>query len=156
MSGTAVGRAIDYLFTAVTALPVCADPVVVADGYSQSRADLMVWLGVNNEDGTSDIASDWAGLGANREDETFAVPCLIESFWGGGDEAIKPARDAAIPIFDAINALIRTDHTLGGALSSPSGAALRDMRLVQTNTPEEAGGGRYARIYFNVHCSSRF
>lgn len=153
--GTAVGRAIDYLFTQATALPECADPVVVSDGYPQTRADLHLDIGVTNEDGTSEVGSDWAGLGANREDETFNIPCLIESYWGGGDEAVKPARDAAIVILDALNAKIRTDRSLGAALSSGH-AAIRDVRLVQTNNPDEAGGGRYARIYFNVQCSSRF
>jgi hypothetical protein len=156
VTGTAVGRAIDYLVAQTTALPECADPIVVADAYSASRADLMITIGVSNTDDTAEIPSTWAGLGANREDETFDIPCLIDSYVGGGDEAVKPARDAAITVLDAINAMIRADRTLGGALASPGVAAVRDVRLIQTNTPDEAGGGRYARLYWNTHCSSRF
>lgn len=153
--GTAVGRAIDYLVTSVRALPECADPVVVSDGYTARRGNTMVWLGVSNEDGTSEVGVDWAGLGAQREDESFDIPCLIEVYRGGADNAVKPARDAAIVILDAINAKVRTDRSLGGALA-PGAAGVRDIRLRQTADPEEAGDGRYARIYFNVRCTSRF
>lgn len=156
MAGTSLGRAIDYLVTSVTALPECAAPVVVSDGYPTRRANLMVVIGVTNEDGTSEVESDWAGLGANHEDEDFRIPCLIESYLGGADAVVKPARDAAITILDAINAKVRTDRSLGGALTSPGAAALRDVRLVQTSAPEEAGDGRYARFYFNVRCTARF
>lgn len=154
--GTSLGRAIDYLVTSVTALPECASPIVVADGYTARRAADMVWIGVTNEDGTSEVKSDWAGLGAGKEDEDFDVPCLIETYRGGGDGVVKPTRDAAITILDAINAKIRLDRSLGGGLTLPGWAAVRDVRLVQTSTPEEAGDGRYARIYFNVKCTARF
>ena len=153
--GTKVGAAMDYLVTTVTELPECAAPVVVSDGYTSRRSDTIVWLGVTNEDGSSEVDVEWAGLGASREDESFDIPCLVEAYRGGGDEAVKPARDAAVTILDAINAAVRADRSLGGALTTGA-AALRAIRLVQTADPEEAGDGRYARIYFAVRCTNRF
>lgn len=152
--GTRLALAADYLYATTKSLPECAD-AVVADGYTARRGSLMVWLGVTNEDGTSDISIDWAGLGAGREDESFDIPCLIEASAGGGDAAVKPARDQAVTILDAINAAIRADRSMAGILS-PGYAAIRDIRLAQTADPTEAGDGRYARIYFAVRCTSRF
>ncbi len=156
MSGTSVGRAIDYLVTQITALPECASPVIVSDGYTARRGAQMVWVGVTSADGTSDVKSDWAGIGAQREDETFDIPMLIEQSAGGGDVAVKVVRDRALVILDAINAKIRTDRSLGGALTLPGWAAVRDVRLTQTADPEEAGEGRFARVFFVVRCTARF
>lgn len=152
--GTAIGRAVDYLVAQLPLLPALASPVVVSDGFPITRADLLVAIGVTNEDGASEYNIDWAGLGANREDEAFDIPCLIDSYVGGATQ--KAPRDAAVTVLDAINAKIRLDRTLGGALGPPGVAAIRDVRLVQTSTSEEAGEGRYARCYFNVRCTSRF
>jgi len=155
MPGTAIGRAVDYLVTQITALPAAAQ-AVVSDGFPASRADLMVSVGVTNEDGGSEFEINWAGLGAGREDELFSIPVLIEAYAGGGPEVMSTVRLNAVAVLDAVNGLIRTDRTLGGALTSPGVAQVRNIRLVQTNTPEEAGEGRYARIYLDVVCTSRF
>ena len=116
----------------------------------------MVWIGVSSEDGRSEVESDWAGIGAQREDEAFDIPCLIECYVGGSDPAVKPARDRALTILNAINAAIRTDRSLAGALSSPGWAAVRKVRLAQTADVIEAGDGRYARVFFAVTCIARF
>ena len=154
MPGTALADALDYLVTETRALSECEAPVVVSDGFPVTDADIVVAIGVTNEDGASELDADWAGLGAGREDETFDIPCLIDSYAGGTNQSIP--RRAAVVVLDAIAARIRQDRSLGGALNSPGLAAIRDVRLVQTSTAEEAADGRYARIYFNVRCTSRF
>src|SRR5688572_11689051 len=109
--GTAMADAIDYLYEQISALPECARPVLVSDGFPIANADLRVDIGVSNEDNTSEVNTEWAGLGAQREDETFEIPCLIEAYTGGA-VAATPRRSAVV-VLDAINSLVRSDRSLG-------------------------------------------
>lgn len=152
MSTSAVPGAIDYLVATITAL--CADPVVVADGYAPVVANgSLVLVGVDEQTGETQSTSVWAALGAKKQDEVFEIPLAI--YCHSGDSSAKEVRDAAFAIFNPIRTSLVSDPTLGGVLQSPGIAEVTPARLVQTFTDTEANAGRLARIYFTVHCQSR-
>ncbi len=155
MATSTIPAAIDYIVTTVTALPVCAAPVIVCDGWPDARADTGVVIGVTPEDSSTQGGKEWAELGARAQWEEYAVPCIIWARRVGGS-AMKDARDAAFAIFDAIDTALRTPDgvTLGGVLKS-STALLSDPVLQQTGSADQAGEGRMAEIHFSVVCRSR-
>lgn len=154
MATSSIPAAIDYLVGQVTALPACALPVVVSDGWPDARADTGVAIGITPDDGDTEDDIVHSQLGAQMEREQYLVPCEIW-VWKAGTGAVKRARDAAFVIYDAIVTRIRTDRTLGGALHSGS-AIVANMRVRQTRSAPEAGEGRMCEIRFVVSCGNRF
>lgn len=153
---SSIPAAIDYLVSTVRALPECAPPVSVHDGFPAGTGNPAVAIGVvPNEDGVTARESVHAQLGAQAEYETFSIPVAIESWIGGGEEAMKPARDAAFTIFNAINTAVRADRTLGGVLHGGA-AILTSTRVDQTVTADAAGEGRSCSVMFLVQCKNRF
>jgi hypothetical protein len=151
MATSCIPAAIDYLVAQITALPECAAPVVVHDGWPDSRGDRGVVVGITPEDDDSEAPSVHAALGAQMEYESPIIPCLLWSYVGGGSQsgAMKSARDAAFVIYNAIITKVRADRTLGGAVHS--GAALvTGMTMRQTGSAAEAGSGRICEIRFVV------
>lgn len=156
MAISSIPAAIDYLVATVRLLPECGPPVTVHDGFPAGTGNPAVAIGVvPHEDGVTARESIHAQLGAQAEYETFNIPVIIESWVGGGEEAMKPARDAAFRIFDAINTAVRADRTLGGALHGGA-AILTSTRVDQTATAEAAGEGRACSVMFLVNCKNRF
>ena len=149
--------AVDWLVTNITALPECAAPVVVADGWPPERADKAVVVGLTPEDPETGNETAYAELGAQMEWENVSIPCIAWAYVGGGEEAMKTARDAVYTIMDAIGALLRTTagRTLGGAVHSGA-AAIRNVRTVQTGDVEPAGAGRSCEVRFNIAYNNRF
>ncbi len=153
MATSAIPAAIDYLVATATALPECAAPVRVFDGWPDARADVALVIGVTPEDSATEDSVNHGNLGAQAQWEDFTVPCII---WcrrvGGG--AMKQARDGAFVILNALDTHLRTHRDLGGALRSGTAIAT-NVVIRQTDTAEEAGDGRVCEIHFDVLCRSR-
>lgn len=87
------------------------------DGLDDSGDDyLMVgWDDPDNDRGNSGEArQSWAGLGARARDEEGTVTCLVLCRDGGNQ--IATARASAKAITDQIEADLRSDPNLGGAV----------------------------------------
>lgn len=155
--GSSIPAAVDYLVAQVTALPECALPVVVYDGWPLRDADVAVAIGVVPEGEDIDVEVVHAQLGANLEYETPVVPCIVWARKVAGDptKATKQARDAAFAIYDAIVAKVRADRTLGGAVRSGA-AIVTGLRMDQTSDAPEAGEGRTCELRFHVAWKNRF
>lgn len=153
MATSAIPAAIDYLVTAIRALPECAEPVVVEDGYPTRSAPVGVGIGVIPGDDTTEDEIVHAQLGAQMEWETFEIPFMVWAHDGGANA--KVPRDAVFAIYNAIVTKVRQDRTLGGALHSGA-AIVHNMRMEQTGTAEEAGYGRMCEIRSSVGCKNRF
>lgn len=153
---SSIPGAMDWLVANIGALPECAAPVGVFDGWP-GRADVGVVIGITPEDDETGAEPMHAELGAQKEWEEYAIPCMVWAYKGGAQEAMKTARDAAFVVFDAIQTLIRTasGRTLGDNLHSGT-AAVRSWRIAQTGDAEEAGTGRTCTIRFNILCKNRF
>jgi hypothetical protein len=163
---SALPAVIDYLVATIGALPACAAPCVVSDGYlPELVAGPIVLVGVDEQTGETQSASIFNVLGAKSSDETFEIPCAIYSTYLGTSDSASP-RNAAFAIYDAILTAIRADPTFGDSTYSGAGGAfspqlggfgfISAFKFVQTNTSEEASGGRIARIYFTVKCRNYF
>lgn len=153
---SSIPAAIDYLVATIGALPECAAPVIVEDGWPTRSSPKGVGIGVIPGDDTTDDEVTIAQLGAGMEWEEYDIPCIVWAHVGGS--SAKEARDAAFAIFDAIVAAVRVNpagRTLGGALNS-NFAMVRNVRMVQTGTAERAGDGRMCEIRFSVHAKNRF
>ena len=153
---SSIPAAIDYLVTNIGALTECAAPVIVEDGWPTRSAPSGVAVGVIPGDGITDDEVTHAQLGAQMEWEQYEIPCIVWAHVGGN--TAKTARDAAFAIYNAIVALVRTNpagRTLGGALNS-NVAIVHNVRVVQTDTAEDAGEGRRCEIRFSVGCKNRF
>lgn len=153
MAQSAIPAAIDYLVAAITALPECALPVIVEDGWPTRSSPTGVGIGVIPGDGTTDTEVVHAQLGAQMEREVFEVPGIVWAHVGG--TSAKTARDAAFAIYNAIITKVRLDRTLGGALHSGA-AIVHSVRAVQTDSAMEAGAGRMCEIRFSIGCGNRF
>lgn len=154
MVTSSIPAALDYLVTTARALPEAAAPVAVFDGWPD-RADIALVIGITPEDPETENDPVHAEVGAQMEWENYDIPCIIWAYKGGGQEAMKTARDAAFVLFNAVMTMIRTDRTLGGALHSGA-AAVRNIRVQQTGTADEAGLGRRCEIRFNITGKNRF
>lgn len=153
MATSAIPAAIDYLVAAITALPECALPVIVEDGWPTRSAPVGVGIGVIPGDGTTDTEVVHAQLGAQMERERFEIPGIVWAHIGG--TSAKTARDMVFGIYNAVVTKVRQDRTLGGALHS--GAAIVALRrLEQTDTAAEGGDGRMCEARFVVVCDNRF
>lgn len=156
MATSSIPAAIDYLFTTISALPACAAPVVVCDGWPDQRADTGVVVGVTPEDPATEDAVTHGQLGAQTQWEEYTIPCVIWARKVGGVRPMKAARDAAFVILNAIDSHLRTPigRALGGALNSGSAMAT-NVLIHQTGTAQEAGDGRVCEIHFDIVCKSR-
>ncbi len=154
MATSSIPAGIDYLVAQVTALPECALPVIVEDGFPARWADDVVVIGITPEDDDTENPVLHAQLGAQLEYEDPAVPCLVRSY-RAGENAMKAARAAAFGMYDAIVTRVRADRSLGGAVHSGA-AIVTGMRMTQTGQAVEAGAGRTCDIRFVVTWHNRF
>lgn len=91
---------------------------------------------------------EWAGLGAQRMDESFDIPCHLEC--ASGDEDATALRDAAFDLLDDLTASLAADPTLGGLIDL--GAAVFGRGSL---TPVQRSKGASVAIRFLVHCETR-
>lgn len=159
MATSSIPAAIDWLVANIRALPECAAPVTVHDGWPVGSAQTGVAIGVRpvQQEGSTRSEQTFAQLGANMEWEEYDIPIQVAAYVGGAEEAAKTARDAAFVIYNAVLNLIRTTagRTLGGALKS-NHAQIVNFDLDQTASPEEAGEGRVCTLSFYVRGKNRF
>jgi hypothetical protein len=151
---SSIPGAIDYLYATVAALPQCAAPVVVSDGWPDLDGDVGVVIGLTPDDATTDDEVTHGQLGAQTQWETYAIPCVIWARVGG--TSMKAARDQAFSILDAIDSHLRTPtgRTLGGVLHSGTAYA-GNVVIHQTGDAAQAGEGRTCEIRFDIVCKSR-
>ena len=158
--GTSVGGAIDYIVANLAAPITAVDPTaVVVDNDPTVTSQSLVVIGRSSaEDASAGAGSQTiVVLGANERQENYVIPCFVSVYRQG--PAQKPARDAAIALFDAVGHLIAADPTLGGLLKKGRIALIESMQLVQTrdsNDTGDAGAMRLAFILFGINCTNTY
>ena len=158
--GTSLGGAIDYLVAALPTLLTAVDSTaLVVDNYPTKTSQAMVIIGRSDPD--SAMAGDGTQmivqLGAGRREESYSIPCFISVYRPGPTQ--KPARDAAIALFDVVAHLVAADPSLGSLLQLGRMAYIERMQLVQTRDSEDAGGAgsmRLALLSFDIHVSNSY
>lgn len=96
-----------------------------------------------------DTTSDWASLGAHRQEERYEVVNALV-VWAGDDseEALQTAFLRAYEVFDAIGTAVADDITLDGAV--------RESRIGTHGTAvEQTGRGVSVTVTFRLSCASR-
>ncbi len=114
-----LGAAEDGLYTAVAARPGFAGvPFDRANPGSALQTPQHVWIG------SSEVTAqtwDVTGAGAQLRQEAFTVQVYIRAV----DTDVRAARDKALTLAGEVEAALRADWTLGGAVFSASVAAMR-------------------------------
>ena len=158
--GTSVGAAIDYIVATLTPAVIAVDPAaIVVDNDPMFSSQSIVVIG--RTDPENAMAGDGSqmiiNLGALERQEDYVIPCFISVYRQG--PAQKPARDAAIALFDATAHMIAADVTLGNLLRKGRRAEIARMQLVQTrdsNDTGDAGAMRLAIIVFDIHVTNTY
>ena len=152
MATSSIPAAIDWLVATASDLAALAAPAAVYDGWPSGRADTALVIGVTPDDAETGDIPVWAQVGAQTTWEQVAIPCVIWAYRGGS--TMKTARDAAFAVLNALDGMLRTDPTLGGAIHSGA-ALLTNVRVMQTGNAPEAGEGRTCEIHFEIVYKSR-
>lgn len=98
---------------------------------------------------TENWAQDWAGLGAQRKNETFdIVGCVIS--WSG-DVSVPERRATALAVLAAVESDLRAAANIGLGLPAPTVAAWASGQLFQEQGPK----GLQARIPFSISVQTR-
>jgi hypothetical protein len=164
--GVSIGKAIDYLvsgtntagMTLLAALLAVDATAVLADNMPDAGSQSMVFIGRTSPDdaATGAISRQFIVLGATRSSEDYIIPCFISVTRPG--PAQKPARDAALALFDTIAHWVQADLTLGGVLTNGRSANIADLQLTQTRDDEDTSGGaqQVAWVMFGIHCTNLY
>jgi hypothetical protein len=145
---SSIPAALDYLVAAVRDLPEAGPPVAVSDGWPVQRSDDEIVIGIDTDDGNSQVGADYAQL-SRMEEEEVAVPCVVAVRRGGSDAA-SAARTAAFGLLDAVRGLVASDRTLGGAVRQGLPARVAGWTMAQTSDAQQAGEGRVCQITFTL------
>ncbi|MFI0484886.1 hypothetical protein [Actinomadura sp. 9N215] len=128
---TQIPDAIDKLVALFeAALPV---GTVVADGPQVSfpTGEWAVVGGdgpVDEEEDAARSTQAWKGLGAMVRDEAIDVTCAVGSSTGNAETTLRPRREAATALLQAIEDGLRADPGLGG-FTTGGAAAVTDVAL---------------------------
>jgi hypothetical protein len=154
VSGTVLADTVDYLVGMIRALPVCAAPVQVSDGWPGTfQAQTLVCVGGGPEDSEQSTSRTWLGVGSSRtREETFQVLVYIRAWTGGTTQ--KTSRDKAVSIYKAVEAALLADMRLGALLFTYP-AEIGDMDISQTKA-DTAQVGRLTEIRFTVNVRNRY
>jgi hypothetical protein len=151
--GTSIGRVIDYLVAGLAGPLTALDPLArVVD--NQPNADSESWVVIgraSDEQATVGNAETvYTELGAGRIEESYTLPGYVQVYRSGPSQ--KPARDAAIVLFDGIVKFVYADPTLGGIITRGRVGVVSRMSLTQTQDDDDTGGGdlRLAAIEFEL------
>jgi hypothetical protein len=150
---SSIPAVIDWLVAHIGALPECAAPVVVSDGWPLKRNATGVEIGVTPEDSQIENQAMPAQLGGQLDDEQYDIPITVRGWTGGTSQ--KTARDTAFTIANAIWGLLRTHPTVDDLLNSGA-VQITDTGIRQTGDVASAGQGRRCEVRFTVHCRNRF
>src|SRR3954470_22502108 len=132
--GVSIGAAIDYLVAGLAAPLIAVDPAaVVIDGIEgeDQRSQSQVWIGKHDPQQTSaaDGGQELLVLGAGRVQEDYEIPCVVWASRKG--PTLKPARDAAIAMFDVVASFIAADRTMTGILKQGRFSEVSSFQLDQ-------------------------
>lgn len=158
--GTSIGGAIDYFVAQLPALVAAVDSTaVVVDNDPSVSSQSMVIIGRTEPENA--LAADGSqlivSLGALEREETYLIPCFISVYRQGPTQ--KPARDAAIALFDVVAHLVAADTTLGGLLRKGRRASVDRMQLVQTRDSGDTGDSgsmRLAMVIFDIQVMNTY
>jgi hypothetical protein len=152
MTSSAVPGTIDALVTLIGQLPVVSQyNVQVSDGICVDQATNLVVIGGgrgNDVSGTQTYAG--AAAGAPPRNESFDIELLISGFVGSADQ--KTARDTAYAIFSGIATFVRSNSTLGGAVTK---CQISTFQVAQT-TADDAAQGRNCDITVGLSCDAYY
>lgn len=120
MTITALPQVIAGILTNLNAAQSLKDlEVVIYDGPEVDNSYPGDWIGIGHngsEDGEISAGqgqNSWRGLGAKRMEETATIDCIISTWDGDTDVAAKRVR--AYAILSAVDTIIRSDPSFGGA-----------------------------------------
>lgn len=86
--------------------------IPVLDGPSVQRPERTVLcVGADMDTSATPFVTSWAGQGAQRRNLTLDVPCLL--YARDGSTSLKPLRDAAAGVLEALDGLFRPAADLG-------------------------------------------
>lgn len=154
--GVSIGAAIDYLVAGLQAPVTAADPTaVVVDGIAQSLSQSMVFIGKAGPDSaTAQTGSQLVAiLGAGASEEDYQIPCFVYATRPGPN--VKPVRDVAVALFDAVAHFVASDRTLGGVLTTGRYAELDAVELDQ-DVDDASGALRIVTLSFSIHCRNHY
>ena len=138
--GTSIGAVIDYLVTGLVApLKVIDATVQVADNEPGLNSQSLVVIGRSGPDAgdAGSVANEYLELGSALLEETWTLDGYVDCFRPG--PAQKPARDAALALYDGVLHFLQADLTLGGNLHRGRYASLTTVTLTQTQDADDTG-----------------
>jgi len=154
--GTSIGAAIDYIVAGLAAPAAAADSTaVVVDGVPSSVSQSMILIGKAELESVTAVAGEQRPivLGANRRQEDYEIPCLIYAARPG--PKVKPARDAAVALYDVVSHFVANDQTLGGVLLQGRYATISTVSINQ-DVAGDAGADRICWIPFSIHAQNHY
>ena len=160
--GSTIGPAFNYLLggglqTALTAVDATAQVIDSLPVDRSTAHQFVIGCGSPGADETAAQGMDaLTVLGAGRVDEDYEIPCYIQCFTGGTNQA--QVRNAALTMWNAFVSFLATDRTLGGALTTAAQAGWAEITQIHiSGTPlENAEAGRFCVITFNIRCRSKY
>lgn len=152
--GTSIAAAIDYIVTTLAAPLTAVDSTaVVVDGIPATISQSMVVIGKSGPESVDAATGSQLAvvLGMNRESEDYEIPCFAYAFRDG--PLVKPARDAAVALFDVVAHFVANDRTFGGILLNGRSAEIQNLQLTQ-----DVGDGaqRIVMLTFSIHCKNHY
>lgn len=149
---SAVPAAIDALLAAAQAdAAIGAGGVQVVDGQPIQMEDDFLVIGWA-PGGLAVRATGESASNSARRAETFDVACLI-SCWHG-DTEMKPVRDRAYALLEAVRLMLAADPRLGSVVGRAQLGADLDLDQSQTSDQDGVMAGAMASIAFSVHCQT--
>jgi hypothetical protein len=126
--------------------------VDVYDGpkMDDSQNGRRIFVGYDVEGRAADGEQEWASMprGGNARAERMTIHCVVESSTGQTD--MKGRRDDAFTILGIIEAAVKSDPTLGGAVTYSNLGNTIDVRQPQS------AGGAICTVFFGVWYYVRF
>lgn len=158
--GTSIAGAFAYLLdpTKLQAALSTVDPgAEVADGWPLDRSAAHQFVIGRSGPGDETTASQGTNvlltLGGGRINEDYEIPCYIQTFAGGTDQA--EARSAALTLWDAFVAFLASDRTLGGVLGNAGWAEVARVNIDATPV-ENTATGRFCLLTFTIRCKNAY
>lgn len=150
--------ALDYLVEQIPLLDaVQAMNAQVHDGWPTGRSDQMIVIGITPDEDDTGVSTAYAELSGLEYEEVILPSTLVVRRAGrhNGRTAMSAARFDAFRLLDAIRELLVDDRRLGGAVVPGLPARMSTWRMIQTDTPQQAGEGRTCQIDFNFAWTHR-
>lgn len=153
---TRVHDAITAVVAALNADATVTGSAAVVDGpfITGDDPETAVYVGYDgDEDGdynaTENWTQEWAGLGAQRKNETFDITCCVISW--SGEVTVAARRQTALAVLAAVESALRSAVNIGLGLPQPTVATWSSGQLFQ----EQGANGLQARIPFTVSVRTR-